>query len=181
MSHTYYYLASSLPFLSFGKEPSISYHHFLSECKRIMPQSDYEIIHDAQLFPTDYAISHNVCLNDWNQFCNHCCNEMARFRASRAGKNPLDYLKGDISLDPFIADTIIEASKAKDPLLGEMILDEKRWEYLETLSAYHVFDLEFLVIYALKLQILERHAAIASLKGQEIFEDLKKTSLAIVS
>ena len=49
-----------------------------------------------------------------------------------------------------------------------------RWEFIEQEEAGHYFDLDFLILYFLKLQILERLVSFDKKKGQDRFESLTK-------
>ena len=52
----------------------------------------------------------------------------------------------------------------------EKKLLEWRWNFIEELSTYHYFDLEFLVLYLLKLQILEKLSLFDKERGLEKFK-----------
>jgi hypothetical protein len=52
------------------------------------------------------------------------------------------------------------------------MLDEARWRMLEELCVGHYFDLDFLIIYALKLLILERWQRIRTADGGRLLEEV---------
>ena len=81
---------------------------------------------------------------------------MAKVRAARKHTDVTKYLRHERYIEPPIAHLAMNAYRSPSPLEGERILDEARWQKLEELSFGHYFDLEFLLIYALKLLILER-------------------------
>lgn len=58
------------------------------------------------------------------------------------------------------------------PLLMEKKFEEERWNFLEDREIGRHFDLETLVIYFLKLQILERLASFDTEKGKVLFESI---------
>ncbi|MFH1360994.1 MAG: DUF2764 family protein [Candidatus Omnitrophota bacterium] len=179
MSHSYYYLVSSLPLLLFGQRPPVSYDEFLADCQRIMTAQDYALMEAAVLRPRPAFQGRNAVLDQWIQFMNHCCNEIARTCALKARKDPIDYVRGDISFDPFVADLIHQAEKMHDPLAGEKLLDKAKWQKLDELAGGHHFDLEFLIVYSLKLQMAERYREIESERGKDILNGFEKESLAI--
>jgi len=65
-----------------------------------------------------------------------------------------------------------EIFEAPNPLLMEKKFEEKKWILLEEREYGHHFDLEVLIIYLLKLQILERLATFDDKKGEATFEKL---------
>lgn len=176
MSHTYYYLVASLPTLYLDSPLIISYEQFLSLSKEQLSSNDFLSLTEATL-SFDVEQKHaNPCLNAWARFNRNLRNEIARYRATRGGKDPLDYIRGEKSFEPRIMEVVQEAARAENPLMGEKILDRFRWRYLDELILGHYFDLDALMVYALKLQILERYTMIQSGKGKEIFESYKTAS-----
>jgi len=67
-----------------------------------------------------------------------------------------------------IADVVTEGN----PLDKEIKLMRTRWEFLDNLSVGRYFDLGALIIYYLKLQILERKDSFNKEKGREVFDQL---------
>ncbi len=168
----YYYLVSSLPILKKDEKPFLSYGDFLKECERICSRDDFSLIQKAnfEISVDDPACRRNDLLKHWAVYLNCYSNEMARFRALRAHKDPMGYLRGDKCVNPFLADAVSQAFKQTDPLKGELFLDETIWEFIECLSSYHQFDLETLIAYGLKLQILDRKQVFESSEGQKILD-----------
>jgi hypothetical protein len=68
------------------------------------------------------------------------------------------------------AELAAEAAGMINPLEAERLLNRARWQFLEELEVGHYFDVERLVIYSLKLQLLERIALHDQEKGREQFE-----------
>ena len=66
---------------------------------------------------------------------------------------------------------IAKAAETDDPLTGEKIIDRARWQYLEDLMQGYYFEFEVLLVYALKLKLLERYQAIGSERGRELFKE----------
>jgi hypothetical protein len=48
------------------------------------------------------------------------------------------------------------AYRSASILEAEKILDQARWNFLDALSFGHYFDFDYLLVYGLKLKILER-------------------------
>ena len=60
-----------------------------------------------------------------------------------------------------------QAFNADSPLMAEEILNKARWRYLDELEFGHYFDIEILVIFFIKLQILERISSFDAEVGSE--------------
>ncbi len=177
MSRRYYYLVASLPMLEFDAEPPFSYQDFLSTCQRLMAEEDYALLKRATLGPEakpcDVASS---TLMKWNHFCHGLRNELARYRAQHNNKDPLEYMRPEIYSLPKVAEMIGHAAHSDNLLVAEKMIDKYKWEFLEELTLGHFFDVDFLIVYALKLQMLERHKEIRSSRGKEAFETFKNRS-----
>jgi hypothetical protein len=63
-----------------------------------------------------------------------------------------------------------EAFAQESPLQAEDTLNRARWRYLDELEVGHYFDIDKILVYALRLQILARKALFEAEKGREMFE-----------
>jgi len=179
MEKAYYYLIASLPMLSFAVKAPLSYKEFLEDCQRILPSEDFDFIKVATLESQLQTDKKNETLILWKNFQNKFCNEKARFRAMQNKQDFFKYLRGDVSPEPRLAEAMGQAWRSPDPLSAEKSLDKLRWQYLDDLSFGHSFDLDFLIIYGLKLQILDRYRDIESSKGEKSFEEFSQTALTV--
>jgi len=93
-------------------------------------------------------------------------NELVKRRAPKLGLNAEDYMRGN-EYDSACARIAEDVFQVESPFTAEEILDRARWRFLEELEIGHYFDIEKLVIYSLKLQILARRSLFSSEKGQE--------------
>lgn len=151
----YYYAVAALPALSYGGKPAMEYEIFLEFMKDQLAPADFAVLEGVRLGETGNKTGDKPALTAWKRWELSLRNELVRQRASRLRKDPEDYLEtGEESLDPF--KTAKEAFDAEDPLEAEERLDRSRWAYLEELETGHYFDVERLMIYSLKLQLLER-------------------------
>ncbi len=194
MGKEYYYFASSLPSIYFDSEPPMSCDEYLKECERHIPVRDYHFM--KTLFGAkvlDYAFlqkliretrgeikSHNKAFQQGVLFNRSFRNEVAAFRAQRLGKDPNNYIRGDRHPSLKVLEVINQADKAPDLLEGEKILDKFRWEFFDELQCQHYFDIEYLTIYGLKLQILEKYKEVRSSKGEEIFDEFQKMDVSSI-
>ncbi|OIO38729.1 MAG: hypothetical protein AUJ75_02400 [Candidatus Omnitrophica bacterium CG1_02_49_10] len=152
MSQNYYYLTAVLPHLKFGESPSITTNEFLSECEK-------------WLTPADLCKLKAMDVKKWNSFDAYLRSELARARKARKEsgriKMPLE---------------IKEIMGEETPLLSEEKAAEIRWNFLEEIGLGHYFDLDIVILYSLKLQILERLAGFNEKKGREVFEVLSEVA-----
>ena len=174
MRCAYYYFVASLPTLDFGLKPLWSLPEFLNQCRQYLSVRDFQMIQKAvfgESLEKPQRPLKNIVWNSWTRFNQALRNELAWFRALRADKDPALYLRGQRPDDPMFGDVVAQAKQAPDPLAAERVLDRFRWQHLDELIFGHYFDVEVLMIYAFKLQILERYQTIASERGQEIFAE----------
>ena len=176
MADLYYYLVSSLVILDFEKPAPLTYAEFLEDCQRLVTPGDFEILEKATL-EFDDETSSNPTLQNLARFNRRFKNELVRARAKKMDRNSSDYIRGDRYVDQAAIDVINHALKAENPLEAEKILDRYRWQMINDVEQRHFFDLTFLMAYGLKLQLLDRYVEIASEKGNEKFEEYKKSKV----
>lgn len=195
MSRNYYYFASSLPYITFDSAPPMSVDTFIEDCHRLLSKQDAEFIEKLLARKIlDYAYLRRLVTETKGRityrneafqkgilFNRAFRNELAWFRAERAGKDPNEYIRGDRVPDPKIQEVIRAADREDNLLEAEMILDRFRWAFLDELESGHYYDIEFITIYGIKLSILERYQIIDSPRGEEIFEELKNLKIPAIN
>jgi hypothetical protein len=82
------------------------------------------------------------------------------------GLEPDEFVRGEI-VDHSQTLLAEKAYNADSPLVAEGILNKARWRYLDELEFGHYFDIERLVIFFIKLQILERISSFDAEEGRE--------------
>jgi len=165
----YTYLISSLPSLVFGSEPPFLFAEFLGLCQSFIPQADFNILQGS-------SGSNQPALRKWLEFDTTLRNELVKIRAARKKIDPEKYLRRDGFVDPYIAHSAINAYRNPSPLEGQRLLDYARWCLLDELCVGHYFDLDFLIIYAHKLLILERWKRIHSADSASLLQGLLQES-----
>jgi hypothetical protein len=172
MPNLYYYFISSLPTLVFAAKPPFSFQKFLKRCRDTIPQEDVAIIERLKLM--GYSDTERPIIKSWLSFDAMLRNELVKIRASRKRMDSAKYLQPDGYAGPSIYHIALAAHRNPSPLEGEKILDTERWNFLEGLSCGHYFDLDFLIIYAYKLLILERWERINSADKTALLEEALK-------
>ena len=162
----YYYFASQLPFLKFNQRTYINKEFFLTEARKWLTNRDLAALYQVDINDFYYKESDIKILKEYKDFERKLREEIASFRkpqAPRADDRPLGFLKPDI----------LKGS----PLEVEKKLLFLRWQFIEEKEGGHYFDLEFFLMYFLKLQILERLFIFDKEKGIAEFDTLCEVKL----
>lgn len=171
MSDYYVYLVSSLPSLSFGMKPPVTFGGFLRSCEGLIPEADLGVVRSMGASYANCSANGNATIKSWAAFETMLRNELVKIRAQRKKADPSKYLRADGCPDSsYTAHIAINAFRKTSPLESERALDLDRWKRLDELSAGHYFDLDTIVIYAVKLMILEKWHRITSADGREVLE-----------
>jgi len=100
-------------------------------------------------------------------------NELVHLRAVRKKISPEKYLRPSPDAPGLaIYHVATAALRSQSPLEAERLLDEARWIFLDELGCGHFFDFDALLIYALKLLILERWDKINKASGKALLEKI---------
>ncbi|MFH1492297.1 MAG: DUF2764 family protein [Candidatus Omnitrophota bacterium] len=158
----YYYLIASLPLLEFAMKPPLKYSDFLKCSREQLSAHDMDIIQRTKITPAQDVDESQATLREWQIFDITLRNEIVKFRASRKLKDPAKYIRAPGYSDPFIASFAHWVTSQDSPMEAELSLDRERWQRLEELAKAHYFDIDYLITYALQLQILERWQMINS-------------------
>ncbi len=161
---------SSLPTLHFGAKPPFSFEKFLDICRSLISESDLDVVKSAKEIG-EASEDLQPTLKKWRIFDTMLRNELVKIRADRKHINPAPYLRGDASAEPYIRNAAMNAYKSPSLLESERILDRERWRVLDELSLGHYFDLDLLIIYALKLLISEKWDRIQNADRKRMLEE----------
>jgi len=157
----YYYLVASLPHLEFKDKPPIEKKVFISECVKWLSPKDINIILAADAARERPEWPENEALAGWKAFDAELRMMLQEERKSRkTGGNYKASQELQVALE--------EAT----PLLMEMKYEEIRWNFLKEEMKQHFFDINWLIIYFLKLQILSRLGSFNKDKGEKFFYNL---------
>ena len=174
MADFYPYIASTLPMLRFEMKPPFSYEEFLQRCAGFIPVQDILVLRGLDSFKIDSAPT--PLIKKWLIFDSLLRNELVKVRASRKKLDPERYLRPDGYAEPAFTHLALAAQRNPSPLEAEKMLDQSRWDFLESLGFGHYFDLDFLIIYAYKLFILQRWERIDLADGQALLKEAVLTA-----
>ncbi len=108
-------------------------------------------------------------LAEWRRWDSAVRNELVKLRAPDRGWPPEDSLR-EIEYLPEAFETAREVFSQGSPADAEDALGRARWSILDRLEVGHYFDIDTLVIYHLRLQLLERKARMNDETGREEYE-----------
>ncbi|MDD2702483.1 MAG: DUF2764 family protein [Candidatus Omnitrophica bacterium] len=166
----YYYLIASLPMLHFGAKPPFLFEQFLRQCSDLIPAKDYAVLtlcggdillEEKQDFPL---------LKEWLRFETALRNELVKIRAVRRKVEAARYLRRDGYSETALYHIAMNSHRIAALIDSEKFLDQERWKKLDELSMGHYFDMEALVVYALKLNIILRWDKISGADKQKELE-----------
>ncbi len=169
MSGGYYYLVASLPHLKFGTAPRLTPGEFLRRCAAQVSAADYRILAETELFQTRPARTALALLDRWHDRERTLRNALASARAKRLGVTAAGHPR-DFRHDPRLAEIARHLLALDSPLAADEELDRLRWRFLEELAFGHYFDVEILVVYLLKLRILERRTRFDPVVGAALLD-----------
>lgn len=125
-------------------------------CRDLIPQRDWEILElCGRQSLLEEKISHSA-LKKWVDFEIGLRNELVKIRAARKKIEPAKYLRRDGYSEIALYHIAIHSHRILSLTESEKFLDQQRWQKLEEFSLGRYFDLDFLIMYCLKLRILLR-------------------------
>ncbi len=165
----YYNLPASLPYIDYDTESFLSPAEFCEQCEPWLTPSDLTVIQ---------GLAKEGGLADFLDHLERVLPEYASYERglrtalaqTRAQKLQRDYFApSGVSTGGEIERDTVEAFAQPDALQREMVLDRRRWAKLDELAVGHIFDIIFLVVYGLKLRLLQRKTSFTRQKGSENF------------
>lgn len=157
--------------LDFEVDLPLSLQDFKETCSRLMRDQDLRTILNAVLNSPSIGQSSNLLLMRWYEIEFGLRNELVKLRAKEKGLDPEQNLRQEFN-NPLLALKAREIFEAEDPLKAEMIFNRTLWDMCDELEVGQMFNLEFLIIYHLRLQILERIKSFIPEKGRQKVETI---------
>lgn len=176
----YYFLVASLPLLNYEQRDAVDPQEFLALLAEHLGASDLTQVRGAAIdAPQESFSSASPTIRAWAAYERGLRNAIVRLRAARLSTEPGQYLRADESGDygdgsAQIGEAAREAMGHDSPLSAEDALNRARWLFLDELEVGHYFDLEHIVVYYLRLQILARRRRFDRDQGQAQFERISE-------
>jgi len=161
----YYYFIAQLPHLYFGKETHITIDKFFEEGEKWLSQGDFSLLKEIDISNFSIQKSDPEVVRLYKGFEYNLREDLASYR--RARKVSQEYKTR------FISSGIL---KELNPLEIEKTLMKIRWDFIEQLEVGHHFDIDILILYLYKLQILERLSTFDKEKGFEKYKQICEVS-----
>ncbi|MFW6313837.1 MAG: hypothetical protein ACOC2N_08130, partial [Spirochaetota bacterium] len=174
----YYFLVASLPLLSYENRDAMEPDDYLAMLADHLSPANLQTVASARIdAPASEeesgAATGNATIESWTRFERGLRNTLVHLRASGSA-DPNDYVRldrdGNDNTEPVeLAEAAREAYNHESPLSGEDILNRARWFHLDELEVGHFFDLDRVIVYYLKLQILARRRIFTRSEGERQF------------
>ena len=166
----YYYTVAALPALRFEDPPVYDRARVLEQCEVEVAPADIAAILAAKLWPSeaDTTAAKSV-LARYYELVFDLQRYMAAARAAKLGWDAGELPRAS-GVEPSLADMARGLVIDDEPARAEQSLLRYLWTVLEDLEVGHYFDLNILILYHLRLQLVERRVTIANLEaGQAEF------------
>jgi len=161
---THYYLISSLPYLERMGVPPISSETYLGMCEGQVSTAEFEALATLDLVPREQPCCDAEAR--WNAAETAIRNTLVKHRAGR-----MQNAAGIESMRPWVdrytglEEQAAATLEAGNPLAVSQAIDALRWQVLDDIEAAGQFTFDTLVVYRLKLMILEKWEPLNHEKG----------------
>ncbi|MDR1627045.1 MAG: DUF2764 domain-containing protein [Spirochaetia bacterium] len=170
----YYYTVSSLPRLSFDSGATMAEEDFLFLCQNTLGGGDWALVKAARLRGPADTKTGNRTLDSWFAGEQSMRAELAKLRAAKKGAETESYNRyGAYSLG--IVEAARQAFGEASPLDAETAVLRALWALLEELETGHLFDVDRLIVYYLKMQLLDLKNKRNKAAGEKNFSALYGT------
>lgn len=157
--------------LHFGGKPPFPFAEFIRRCYEFIPQSEAAILEEIPVLARGFYEGKQPILKRWQEFETALRNELVKIRSSHRHIDPARFLRPTDFSDLYLSHLVMTSFRNPSILETEKTLDEARWRFLEELSLGHYFDLDALIVYSLKLLLLERWQKINSADKTKVLEE----------
>lgn len=144
---------------------------FLSLCRRFVSSRDFEQLAGARIEDHETPPAAAVYAA-WRAFDADLREQLLLLRAGALGWDAAEFTRRDQPV--LVAEPIRAAFEASDPRGAERALFLVRWRYLDELDRAHFMRLENLVVYTLKLQLLEQLMAASQGRGEQALDGIRR-------
>jgi len=155
----YYYLNASLPYLVFPQPPLFSRKGLWEQAQTWLGERELRILQECRFDNFRVLAGDPLILKRWKEFEYDLRKRLSQWR--QAGRRSFE-------------SELTENLRGKNPLECEYELIKTRWKFLDELEEGHFFDFDYLVIYSLKLSLLEYWFSFNKEEGRLNFEELVK-------
>lgn len=152
------YLLCSLPSLNFAQVPPISLDEFYHDAEKQLSSKHFSMLERVDLRQMD-SDEHGK-LKDFAQLYQDLLGDITELRTAKTEKRPVRLAH----LPKSLADG--------NPLEREKQIMRWQWDRLDDLEAGNTFSLVNVLVYKLRLQILDRLQSMEPERGSQVFESV---------
>jgi hypothetical protein len=154
--------------LFFADVPPFNSQAWLDLCREQVSADDYALLSRIAFYTLDPRPGDHAIWQSYASWETALRNELARQRAQKLGLSPAPFLR-EAPFYTSLSAVVKEALGVGTPKAVETALDIRRWSYLEELETGTQFDLGRLIVYRLKLLLLERKHQFRPESGLDAF------------
>lgn len=162
----YYYFLSSLPLLDFDESPPLNVSSFLAQAHVMLSERDYALL-ESVLLDRDCEFS-TPFVSYVREWFRAFYNALVVFRASRLGLNGEKWLRG--MPDGYFIEKVRPVFQHDSAVGKQEALYRLIWSFLDECGVGHFFDLETLIVYGLRLSLLEARSVQTKERGANVFD-----------
>jgi hypothetical protein len=147
---------------------------FLELCRQLLSEDEFSAVAAATIDapPAGDLPSSSEALYRWLLHERGIRNALVKLRAPEKGADVQQYIRRDAAGNDDtsvagITELAREAHASETPLGAETSLNKQRWQFLDDFETGHYFDLDRVVLYYIKLQIIARRALFERKRGEE--------------
>lgn len=172
----HYFLVASLPVIGYDSRDAMSPDEFLSLCQTQLSADEISLLRQASIEAPE-GDDPGGTVGRWRRFERGLRNSLVRLRAAQKNSESALYVRRDAREDDNTSENGVNelarsAAAHETPLGSEDDLNHARWSFLDDLEAGYFFELERLIVYYIKLQILARRRHFTRAQGEERFHKI---------
>lgn len=156
MASDFFYFISSLPLLRFGEKAALTYDTFLNNSRDCLSEQEAVVLGSLKLCPPKQAVSALPVIEQWYSEETYLRNLVSGYRTRSRKLDAGRWQRESSEYSAPLIKRIEEIMALPNAWEKEQALDLIRWQRLDELGAGHLFDFPAVIVYALRLLILDK-------------------------
>ena len=156
--------------LHFGAKPPFPFERLLEMCAGMIPDRDLKSLQSCGGGFSAGMTAAQPTLKAWILFETGLRNELVKIRAGRKKIDPDKYLRHVGYSAQDLYHIAMNSHRIPSFVDAEKFLDQQRWLVYDEFCLGHYFDIDALIVYALKLCILLRWETVEQTDKQQVLE-----------
>jgi hypothetical protein len=163
----YYYTVATLPHLHHDSGAPFKSTELIEFFRSRLAPEDFVLIENCSLVREKTQGPFSPVLHRWYSWEKNLRNELLLLRSKNKKSDGEKYRQPVDAYEAEARKAAFTAFSHEDPFAAEEILHMARWSFLDECEVGHHFDIEKLIVYLLKLLLLERRASFDVERGKE--------------